>query len=277
MSEKRNFDSLISFNGVSASATESADVVSNISGMNLSNAMIDVEKHLPPQIEHFADDPNTYPFNLQSSRSSVNAGTSNMPPLFKTVAVASSMASPGMDSRMLDGGLPFGSNVSPSASNHIISAELEPGETPGGSRVSSKAYLGSVLSPQKSQYGGPIGIKSGGSNHHGYYVTPADGVGLSYPGSPLASPVIQNSPVGLNMRYPTWMRNLGGGVMGPWHLLVLMRKIASQTGSKGNKAKWFDLSEIASLVIEFSADQYGSQFIQKKLETSTTDENTMVF
>ncbi|KAE9448112.1 hypothetical protein C3L33_19991, partial [Rhododendron williamsianum] len=113
MSEKRNFDSLISFNGVSASA------------MSL------------------------------LMWSSVNAGTSNMPPLFKTVAVASSMASPGMDSRMLGGGLPFGSNVSPSASNHIISAELEPGETPGGSRVSSVLEDGRVCTGQSTHIRDP--------------------------------------------------------------------------------------------------------------------------
>ncbi|KAI8559245.1 hypothetical protein RHMOL_Rhmol04G0157500 [Rhododendron molle] len=39
---------------------------------------------------------------------------------------------------------------------------------------------------------------------------------------------------------------------------------------KGNKAKYFELSDIAGHVVEFSADQYGSRFIQQKLETATT-------
>ncbi|KAG5566945.1 hypothetical protein RHGRI_002485 [Rhododendron griersonianum] len=405
MSEKRSVNSPISFNSVSASATESADLVTALSGLNLSNGMIDVQKHLPPQIEHDADDPNTYPFNLQSSQNnvtqqhpytnksesghfhmsfaeqsakmsypdsrmsngaphrttassnksylkgsptsthnskgslsshyqhmdaanssflnyglggySVNTGTSNMPPLFETVAAASPMASPGMDSRMLGGGLPFGSNVSPGASEshhfsrignqvgplvdpaylqYLRTAEYAAGQAAhvhdpyldtnylGNSYMDllQKAYLGSMMSPQKSQYGGPIGIKSGGSNHHGYYGTPAYGVGLSYPGSPLASPVIPNSPVGLNMRYPTGMRNLGGGVMGPWHLQTGSNVEDSFASSlleefKGNKAKCFELSEIAGHVVEFSADQYGSRFIQQKLETATADEKTMVF
>lgn len=377
MSEKRSVNSPISFNNVSASATESTDLVTALSGMNLSNGMIDVEKHLPPQIEHDADDPNMYPFNLQSSRNnvaqqhpymnksesghfhmpfpeqstktsysdlrmsngashrttassnksylkgsptstngkgslsshyqhtdaanssllnyglggySINTGPSNMPPLFETVAAASPMAAPGMDSRMFGGG-PFASNVSPGASesHHFnrIGNQMAPLVDPAylqylrtaeyaaaqAAQINDpyldtnylgnpymdllqKAYLGSVLSPQKSQYGGPIGTKSGGSNHHGYYGTAAYGVGLSYPGSPLASPVMPNSPVGLNMRYPTGMRNLGGGVMGPWHLQSGSNLEDSFASSlleefKSNKAKCFELSEIAGHVVEF--------------------------
>ncbi|KAG5524428.1 hypothetical protein RHGRI_031174 [Rhododendron griersonianum] len=49
----------------------------------------------------------------------VNSGASNMPPLFEIGAAASPMASPGIDSRMLGGGLPFGSNVSPGASESL--------------------------------------------------------------------------------------------------------------------------------------------------------------
>ncbi|KAG5524441.1 hypothetical protein RHGRI_031186 [Rhododendron griersonianum] len=106
---------------------------------------------------------------------SVNTGTSNMPPLFEIGAAASPMASPGMDSRMLGGGLPFGSNVSPES-------------------LSGFCAITSEIAIWQSHW-----HKSGGSNHHGYYGTPAYGVGLSYPRSPLASLVIPNSPVGLNM------------------------------------------------------------------------------
>ncbi|KAL5580948.1 hypothetical protein UlMin_013390 [Ulmus minor] len=151
-----------------------------------------------------------------------------------------------------------------------------------------KAYL-SLLSPQKSQYGVPLGGKSSGSNHHGYYGNPAYGVGISYPGSPMASPVISNSPVGpgspmrhneLNMRFPSGMRNLAGGVMGAWHLDGSMDEgFASSLLEefKSNKTKSFELSEIAGHVVEFSADQYGSRFIQQKLETATVEEKNMVY
>nr|CAN61602.1 hypothetical protein VITISV_024967 [Vitis vinifera] len=154
-----------------------------------------------------------------------------------------------------------------------------------------KAYLGALLSPQKSQYGVPLGSKSSGSNHHGYYGNPAFGVGMSYPGSPLASPVIPNSPIGpgspirhndLNMRYPSGMRNLAGGVMAPWHLDAGCNMDEGFASSlleefKSNKTKCFELSEIAGHVVEFSADQYGSRFIQQKLETATTEEKNMVY
>ncbi|KAJ8750591.1 hypothetical protein K2173_015759 [Erythroxylum novogranatense] len=151
-----------------------------------------------------------------------------------------------------------------------------------------KAYVGSLLSPQKSQYGVPLGGKSGGSNHHGYYGSPTFGVGMPYPGSPLANPIIPNSPVGpgtpmrhneLNMRYPSGMRSMTGGIMGSWHLDNVGESFASSLLEefKSNKTKCPELSEITGHVVEFSADQYGSRFIQQKLETATMDEKNMVY
>ncbi|XP_012471286.1 pumilio homolog 2 [Gossypium raimondii] len=155
-----------------------------------------------------------------------------------------------------------------------------------------KAYLGALLSPQKSQYGGvPLGAKSGSSNLHGFYGSPTFGTGMSYPGSPLASPLIPNSPVGpgspirhtdLNMHFPSGMRNLAGAVMGPWHLDAGYNMDESFASSlleefKSNKTKCFELSDISGHIVEFSADQYGSRFIQQKLETATTEEKNMVY
>ncbi|KAL6123682.1 hypothetical protein ACLB2K_076201 [Fragaria x ananassa] len=153
-----------------------------------------------------------------------------------------------------------------------------------------KAYLGQLLSPQKSQFGAPYMGKSGSLNH-GYYGNPAFGLGMSYSGNPLLpnSPVGPGSPVrhsDRNIRFSSGMRNMSGGLMGAWH---------SETGGnfddsfasslldefKSNKTKCFELSEISGHVVEFSfvnsADQYGSRFIQQKLETATTEEKNMVF
>ncbi|CAI0443266.1 unnamed protein product [Linum tenue] len=153
-----------------------------------------------------------------------------------------------------------------------------------------KAYLGALLTSQKSQYGAPYLGKSGSLNHN-YYGNPSYGHGMSYPGSPLGGGLLPNSPIGSgspgrhgdrSLRFPSGMRNLSGGVMGSWH---------SEAGGnfnegfpsslldefKGNKTKCFELSEIDGHVVEFSADQYGSRFIQQKLETATTDERDMVF
>ncbi|KAK9168383.1 hypothetical protein Syun_000523 [Stephania yunnanensis] len=152
-----------------------------------------------------------------------------------------------------------------------------------------KAYLGALLSPQKSQYSLPFLGKSGGFNH-GYHGNPSFGLGMSYPGSPLASPVVPNSPVGpgsplrheRNLRFPSGIRGMGGNFMGPWHsdsVGSISESLASSLLEefKSSKTKCFELSEIAGHVVEFSADQYGSRFIQQKLETATIDEKNMFF
>lgn len=277
-------------------------------------------------------------------------GTGNLPPLYENVAAASVMAPPGMDSRVLGGGLPSGAAASEvhnlgrmgnqMAGNTIqapfvdpmyqylrtsdYAAQLAALNDPsmdrnylGNSYMNllelQKAYIGAILSPQKSQYSVPLGSKSGVSNHHGYYGNPAFGVGMSYPGSPMAGSVMPNSPVGPGspMRLPTGIRNLAGGIMGPWHLDAGCNIDESLASSlleefKSNKTKCFELSEIAGHVVEFryvilvdllyfvillpskvdfcgftsfmsSADQYGSRFIQQKLETATTEEKNMVY
>ncbi|XP_059666296.1 pumilio homolog 1-like isoform X2 [Cornus florida] len=125
-----------------------------------------------------------------------------------------------------------------------------------------KAYPGPLLSPQKTQYGLPYHGKSGRLN---YYGNLAFGVGMSYPGSPLAG-----------------LCNFSGGVMGSWHSEGGGKFDESFAFSlvdefKNNKTKCFELSEIAGHVVEFSVDQYGSRFIQQKLETATIEEINMVF
>ncbi|KAL1299548.1 hypothetical protein HN51_044101 [Arachis hypogaea] len=255
-------------------------------------------------------------------------GTANLPPLLENVAAASAMGAPGMDSRILGGGLPSGVATPADVHSHgrlgnqiaggaLQSPFIDPGYLQymrtsdyaaaqlaalndpsmdrnylGNSYVNmlelQKAYLGTVLSPPKSQYNVPLGGKSGGSNHHGYYGNSPYGVGLSYPGSPLANS-LSNSPVGsgspirhndLNMRFASGIRNLTG-VMGGWHLDAgnVDESIAASLLEefKSNKTKCFELAEIAGHVVDFSADQYGSRFIQQKLETATTEEKNMVY
>lgn len=126
-----------------------------------------------------------------------------------------------------------------------------------------KAYLGALLSPQKSHLGVPYLGKSASLNH-GYYGNPALGLGMSYPGSPLAGPLLPSSPVGSgspvrhgerNIRF-SGMRTLSGGVMGAWHSESggnLDETFASTLLDefKSNKTKSFELSEIAGHVVEF--------------------------
>lgn len=153
-----------------------------------------------------------------------------------------------------------------------------------------KAYLEMLIASQKSQYGLPYLGKSGGLNH-GYYGNPALGLNMAYPGSPLAGAGLPNSPFGpgspvrygeRNMRFNSGMRNLAGGVMGAWHSEAVSNLGETFASSlldefKSNKSKCFELLEIEGHVVQFSADQYGSRFIQQKLETATTEEKNMVF
>ncbi|XP_077214553.1 pumilio homolog 2-like isoform X2 [Tasmannia lanceolata] len=240
-------------------------------------------------------------------------GTGNLPPLFENVAAASAIAGPNIDSRALGAELQnlnrIGNQVpimDPLYIQYLRTAEYSAQVAASFSDPSmdrnymgsnymdllglQKAYLGALLSPQKSQYDVPFLGKSGSLNH-GYYGNPTFGLGMSYPGSPLASPVIPASPVvpgspirlnDRNMRFPSGLRNLAGGVMGSWNsdsAGSLDESFASSLLEefKSNKTKCFELSEIAGHVVEFSADQYGSRFIQQKLETATAEEKNMVF
>ena len=211
-------------------------------------------------------------------------GNFNLPPLLENVA-ASAMGASALDSRVLTGGLPSATNLTAAADSgcmgnqmagnalqasladamyfqYLRSAEYAAHVAALGDQgpdkyyrdLLQKAYLGSAISPQKSQFAAPFGNKS--SSNHGYYGNHAFGVGIGYPGSPLTSPVTtigQGSPIRhneLNMRFPGIVRNLGGGLMGPWHMdgsygSSLLEEF------KSNKTKCFELSEIKGHVVEF--------------------------
>lgn len=120
-----------------------------------------------------------------------------------------------------------------------------------------RAYLEALLSPQKSQYAVPFPNRNGSLNH-GYYGNSTFGF---YQESALGSPVLSDFPVGpvspirhneRNMRFPSGMRNLSGGIMGSWHSdndesfnSSLLEEF------KINKTRCFELSEIAGQIVEF--------------------------
>lgn len=128
-----------------------------------------------------------------------------------------------------------------------------------------KGDLGSLVSPQRSQYGLHQYLDQPGSLNHNYFGNPKFGLDMSYPGSPLAGPLYPNSHIGSSspvrngdqsMRYPSGLWNLAAGVMGSWHpeaggnfseyfAYSLLDEF------KSNKTKCFELSEIAGHVVEF--------------------------
>ncbi|KAG9147006.1 hypothetical protein Leryth_005262 [Lithospermum erythrorhizon] len=248
---------------------------------------------------------------------SSHLGNSYLPPLFENAA-ASAMGIPGIDSRMLGGlmGSPGSEHSLNRMGNQMAANTLQTPfvdpmylqylrtanyaaalNDPAADRnymdtsyvdLLQKAYVGAMLSPQKSQYNSPFWGKNNSSDYNGYYGNLSYGLGMPYMGSPLASPVVPTSPVApgspmrhndFNMRLSGGMRNVGSGVMGAWQANSMDNNFASSLLEefKSNKTRSFELSEIAGHVVEFSADQYGSRFIQQKLETATIEEKNIVF
>ncbi|XVE69222.1 hypothetical protein DITRI_Ditri09bG0134900 [Diplodiscus trichospermus] len=233
-------------------------------------------------------------------------GSGTLPPLFENAAALSAMGGTGLESRALAGGLALNPNLMAAV------AELQ-NLGRFGNHNAGNALQAPLLDPLYLQYlrsnelaaaqvaalnDTMIDREYGGNSYldllglqKAYYGNPALGLGMSYPGSPLAGPLFPNSPVGSgslvrhndrNMRFASGLRNASGGVMGAWHSEGASNLGESFASSlldefKSNKTKCFELSEIAGHVVEFSADQYGSRFIQQKLETATTEEKNIVF
>ncbi|KAJ6768049.1 hypothetical protein OIU74_021837 [Salix koriyanagi] len=262
--DKRDVSGSHSFNGISTSFNDS-ELVAALSGLKMStNGLVGKENHSQSRTQYEIDDRHNM-FNLQGSA----LANGSLPPLFGNAAAAA-MAGNGMDSQAV-GVLVDPSYLQYSRSNEYTAAQLAALSDPMLDReyvgntydLLQKLQLETLLSSQKSQYGVPY-LGTSGSFNHNYYGNTGFGLGMSYSGSPLGGPLLPNLLAGSggpvrhsegNMRFSPGMRNLSGGGMGSWH----------------------PETEIAGHVVEFSADQYGSRFIQQKLETATAEENNMVF
>ncbi|KAL6343159.1 hypothetical protein AAG906_020948 [Vitis piasezkii] len=130
--------------------------------------------------------------------------------------------------------------------------------------------------------------RRGGIASPNYHGSPTNmGMLMQFPTSPLASPVLPRSPAGVTclpggrneIRYPPGSgKNVG--IFSGWQ---------GQRGYddpkthsfleelKSGKGRRFELSDIAGHIVEFSADQHGSRFIQQKLENCSVEEKASVF
>ncbi|KAK2634057.1 hypothetical protein Ddye_028849 [Dipteronia dyeriana] len=148
-----------------------------------------------------------------------------------------------------------------------------------------KAYLEALLAQQKQQHELQLLGKSGGLNH-GYYGSQSYRVGLPYPGHPLENSILPSVGTGSfqneqNSHFTSMMRSSMGGP-GPWGLDIGSKVEERYTSSlldefKTNKTRSFELSDIADHVVDFSTDQYGSRFIQQKLEAAPEEEKAKIF
>ncbi|KAG2729828.1 hypothetical protein I3760_01G267500 [Carya illinoinensis] len=151
-----------------------------------------------------------------------------------------------------------------------------------------KAYLETILDQTKLECELPHSGKSGGFSH-GCYENPSYGFGIPYPGNPMADSVLPSvgsgNPGFQNERltqFTSMMRSSMGGSIGSWHSDIgsnMEGRFASTLLDefKNSKTRSFELSDIVDHVVEFSTDQYGSRFIQQKLETATVEEKTKIF
>ncbi|KAH6827231.1 hypothetical protein C2S53_000751 [Perilla frutescens var. hirtella] len=142
---------------------------------------------------------------------------------------------------------------------------------------------------QRSQYGLGLGKPSTMSNgFHGNY---AFGHGFPYCENPIRPPMFPNIPIASGgsvrnveqiMCFPSTLRSMADNFGGTWPSGPGCNLEESFAASlldelKGNKTRCFELAEIAGHVVEFSTDQFGSRFIQQKLETASAQEKNMVF
>ncbi|ONK72281.1 uncharacterized protein A4U43_C04F17710 [Asparagus officinalis] len=140
-----------------------------------------------------------------------------------------------------------------------------------------KAYLGTVLAQQRLTHHGTYFGKSGGLSND-FYGNSGAGLHIPYPTVIPRSPIRQNEPLS---RLPSALRSGTGGSKGSWSYVngIMEQGLASTLLEefKTNKIRSFELCEIAEHVVEFSGDQYGSRFIQQKLETASIEEKNKLF
>ncbi|URD75521.1 Pumilio-family RNA binding repeat [Musa troglodytarum] len=157
----------------------------------------------------------------------------------------------------------------------------------------SSAYLPHQR-PQAARVAGVntlCAIKGGSVSPNYYENSPNISFLMQFPSSPLVSPVFQGSSVagasisGIengNIKFPFSSERNAGSLFGWQGQRRCENADYSNSDSfieelKSNKARRFELSDIAGHIVEFSTDQHGSRFIQQKLETCSLDEKASVF
>ncbi|CAL0321295.1 unnamed protein product [Lupinus luteus] len=202
----------------------------------------------------------------------------------------SDLHSPTLDPRFIQS-LQQNSNYS----THGISGSGDPSQMRNFSHTShgdleglQEAYFQMLLAQQKQQYELPLASKYGLLNN-GFLGSQPYGLSMPYSGKQIADSSFPSPGSGNRLfenqhisHLNSMMRSSTGGSGGSWNASIgnnLEGKFAASLLDefKNNKARPFELSDIVGHVVQFSTDQYGSRFIQQKLETASVEEKAKVF
>ncbi|KAI3793464.1 hypothetical protein L1987_36083 [Smallanthus sonchifolius] len=132
-----------------------------------------------------------------------------------------------------------------------------------------KVYIEALLAQHNQQYG-PLHFGRSGSLNH-IHENPTYSHVMPYQGNLVEKSRPLSQPE-RTMQFAPALRNSGGEITSD------RRYVSSVLDElKNDKTKSFELSDVVGHIIEFSTDQYGSRFIQQKLETATVEEKNLIF
>ncbi|XP_059636932.1 pumilio homolog 5-like [Cornus florida] len=178
----------------------------------------------------------------------------------------------------------------------LVSRDMVMGNQVSNFDLQRGADLTACSVDQKLQHqgsGGPSNLnpRRGGIISPYYFGSPkSTGPFMQYPISPVASPVLPGSPVGgtnfpggrNEVRFPP-VSGRNAGIYSGWQgqggfeIFDDTRTHSFLEELRSGKGRKFELIDIAGHIIEFSADQHGSRFIQQKLENCSVEEKASVF
>lgn len=116
-------------------------------------------------------------------------------------------------------------------------------------------------------------------NYHSF--PPYVGAPLTYPTSPVFPGISPSGSRNDSVRFQSPSRNMtaSSGIQGQRDREKFdgPKACSFLEELKSNRARRVELSDITSRIVEYSADQHGSRFIQQKLENCTAEEKAAVF
>ncbi|XP_009334572.2 pumilio homolog 6, chloroplastic-like [Pyrus x bretschneideri] len=167
----------------------------------------------------------------------------------------------------------------PFVESYGVPSQFDPSASRGGVDSKKVSSHGTYLDEHKSQHQrignmGNLNPQRGGSVTSNYFGSaPNVGILMQYPTPPLTSPVSPVPPIGSgrNTGLYAWPGHRGFESYDDPKIYNFLEEL------KSGKGRRFELSDITGHIVEFSADQHGSRFIQQKLENCSVEEKASVF